>query len=266
VASLLNLPPPAGPTPLTVEEISRLADLAGVPDANRHIFSDIIVRDLDDLSVRQRKEGPRSDALKKAVASLRSARQALEDMTHEEKQYFSPIDAPMDDDWYIQLALRIEEFLHHVDGGALTRSGGLLPVCFPYRGTRSKRSPGRPLGTRINPALESIVGILTIAAVYAGGGFSVDEKSGRGTLVDALKVLAPHFPKGAVPKVPPLKTLRRAKNEVMNRIKHLLKIDYTFQKEREELQKARTIEQYEAIEKTHEEARARLGPSDRKRR
>ena len=265
MASLLNLPPPAGPTPLTAGEISRLADLAVVPDANRHIFSDLIVRDLDELSVRQRKEGPRSDALKKAVTSLRSARQALEDMTHEEKQYFSPIDAHMDDGWYIQLKLCIEEFLHHADGGALT-SFGLEPVCFPSRGRGSKRSRGRPLGTRINPALESIVCTLTIAAFYAGGEFSVDEKSGGGTLVDALKVLAPHFPKGAIPNVPPLKTLRRAKNEVIKRIKHSHQIDYTFQKEREELQKARTIEQYEAIEKKYEKERARLRPDNRNRR
>jgi hypothetical protein len=148
VPSLLGLPPPVGPTPLTTEEVSRLANLAGVPDANRHNFSDLIVHELTELHIRQRKEGPRSDALKKAVASLRSARQALQDMTQEEMRYFAFADA---NDPHIQLGIAIDTFLHIADGGALTVFG-LSPMPFPSRRGGSKRPRGRPLGTRINPA------------------------------------------------------------------------------------------------------------------
>jgi hypothetical protein len=262
VPSLLGLPPPVGPTPLTTEEVSRLANLAGVPDANRHNFSDLIVHELTELHIRQRKEGPRSDALKKAVASLRSARQALQDMTQEEMRYFAFADA---NDPHIQLGIAIDTFLHIADGGALTVFG-LSPMPFPSRRGGSKRPRGRPLGTRINPALESIVCAMTIAAFNAGGDFSIDEKSEGGTLADALKVLAPHFPRGIVPNVPPLKTLRRAKKEVVERLKWTLQMDYTFHKEREEWQTARTVEECRAIEKKHEKVRARLTGQDGRKR
>jgi hypothetical protein len=177
----------------------RLADLARVPKTEeaREYFSRLIVRTLsgpwNDLEFRTRyptrkHPGPH-DAASKDFA-VRTAAQTLRWLRHSSglserdlEELFWPSDVSADSERIQPQALR----------------------------------RGRRPGTVKNRTFQSFVRGLFLAAERTGGRYTLEKNIGKGTVIEAIDILAPYLPDGFVPKNLPLSTLQRIKSTLSKR-------------------------------------------------
>ncbi len=83
----------------------------------------------------------------------------------------------------------------------------------PMHGLRALReTSGRPRGDIGNPVFQDLVFSILSCAMEAGGKLTVDKNNNKGTLIEALGILRPHFPPGVVPNVLSGSTLSRLKS------------------------------------------------------
>jgi len=73
---------------------------------------------------------------------------------------------------------------------------------------------GRRRGTVKNPAFQVFVRGLFLAAVRAGGRYTLEKNMQKGTVIEAIDNLAPYLPDSFVPKNLPFSTLQRIKSTV----------------------------------------------------
>jgi hypothetical protein len=73
---------------------------------------------------------------------------------------------------------------------------------------------GRPRGTVKNRVFQVFVRGLFLAAVRAGGRYTLEKNIQKGTVIEAIDILASYLPGGFVPKNLPFSTLQRIKNTV----------------------------------------------------
>ena len=232
----------------TNDELVRLADIARVPQENCEKFSigivEFVLPHIWDFAKPPTK--PRSKALSRAISAMHAARQAVVDLEYIEGSTFGP----SDEEWlengqpdsfinfgsigkgehrpwksasdtsmsakqkatlarseYLEhLAWVIEEFL--VYAGENLDYRRLQPQEI-RRGPRAGRNRNRPL--------EDLVIDLIYCAETYGGRLTLEKNNGRGTLIDALRVIAPHVPKGMVPPALSGSTLQRIKTEYAKR-------------------------------------------------
>jgi hypothetical protein len=92
---------------------------------------------------------------------------------------------------------------------------------FPHQGApsrkRGKSARGRRPGSIGEPIFQNFVLHLWIYTDEAGGKLSFDNVKREGTLVKAIKMLAPYLPDGVVPQVlpePTLRHIRKRRNEL----------------------------------------------------
>jgi hypothetical protein len=211
------------PTP-TADELARLADIAEVRQENREYFLTKIIEEVLPeawMLAKPTNSGPRSKALSRAIAAIQAARQAIVDLNHVEGDTFGP----PDDEWLQQsrakdrdvtdtkkaaLYMRIDYFhrLEYVLQEFLWNAGEAYdPVPLkPQEPRRGRRSGG--IGNR---GLQQIAIDLLFYADRAGGNLTVEKNTKRGTLAEALHIIAPYTPPGAIPKELPFSTLQRIK-------------------------------------------------------
>jgi hypothetical protein len=177
----------------------RLADLARVPKTEeaQEYFSRLIVRTLsapwNDLEFRTRYPtwnypGPRDAASKDFAAH--TAAQTWRWLRHSSglreralEEFFWPLDVSADSE-------RIQPQAHR---------------------------RGRRPGTVKNPAFQSFVRGLFLAAERAGGRYTLEKNIGKGTGIEAIHILVPYLPDGFVPKNLPISTLQRIKSTLSKR-------------------------------------------------
>jgi hypothetical protein len=73
---------------------------------------------------------------------------------------------------------------------------------------------GRRRGTVKNPEFQVFVRGVFLAAVRAGGRYTLEKNIQKGTVTEAIDTLTPYLPDGFVPKNLPFSTLQRIKNTV----------------------------------------------------
>jgi hypothetical protein len=78
---------------------------------------------------------------------------------------------------------------------------------------------GRPKGTIKNRAFQGFVRGLFLAAERAGGRYTLEKNIRKGTVIEAINILAPYLPDGFVPKNLPFSTLQRIKTTLPKRRK-----------------------------------------------
>ena len=175
------------------ESLPKLIELARVPNVRRDAFwwdaGDI----LSDLLLTQGNIHANLELLKnasfaKAVNALKSARQALAQIDDAPREAFRG---------YVSIA---EEAVHDF----LASVGELEP--------KRPRRRGRPSGKFHDPVSNEFVFRLVECAVFNGGKLTFDKNTKEGTLIEALRELAPYLPEGVDPDKLSSATLQRIKD------------------------------------------------------
>ena len=81
---------------------------------------------------------------------------------------------------------------------------------YPYE-RRRRRQRGKTPGTLKDSIFQNFVCALLIFTRRSRGGFTLEKNIRKGTLIKAIKMLAPYLPNGFVPKRLPTSTLQRLK-------------------------------------------------------
>jgi hypothetical protein len=173
--------------------LPRLADLARVPERARNRFFDYVINILFDALENyfwNREAASRLDgnaALTRAMGALRSARQALAELDAQHREAL----------WWpiAEVESGIDMFCEMVGSTETARP--------------RPRRQGRPTGAVKDSVFQVLCESLLQAAETAGGKLTLQKNAKRGTLIDALDMLAPHLPDGLVPAALPLSTLER---------------------------------------------------------
>ena len=214
------------------DELSRLADLARIPQENRGSFSSSVTEDLLPRvwawAFRPTLTKPRSKQLSKAVSAVLAARQAIIDIESE----FVAL-RPSEEGWWSEEcwgdAGRPEDFTND-EAAEQERSAflqrdllGSFEQFLFYVGENPGPDPlpqsprrGRRSGSVGNRAFVALVRSLLIRVKRAGGRLTLEKNAGQGTLIDAIRLLEAYAPPGVVPKVLPHSTLQRIKSEPDN--------------------------------------------------
>jgi hypothetical protein len=170
----------------TDEELSRLADLACVPQEARREFSDFIVnrllRDFDVLG-----EGHHHDqaAVTLAVKAARLLKLKIAKLDLKDRE--SLVERSLEEgiNLFLERAVGSHEFLR----------------------SRQVSGPGRPSDTVKNRGLRQFVLNLDFIAERLGGKFTLTKSTRTGTLIKAIELLRPYVPPGVVPRVLPISTV-----------------------------------------------------------
>jgi hypothetical protein len=178
--------------------LPRLADLARVPERARNRFFDYVINILFDAVENYFDRDFASylldgnAALTRAMGALRSARQALAELDAQQREAF----------WWpiAEVESGIDRFCEWVGSTETARP--------------RPRRQGRPTGAVKDSVFQVLVRELLQAAETAGGRLTLQKNANRGTLIDALNMLALHLPDGLVPAALPLSTLQRIKTAV----------------------------------------------------
>jgi hypothetical protein len=118
-----------------------------------------------------------------------------------------------------ELAARTWRYLRHASG---LSERDLEELFWPLEGDSEQIQPqahrrGRPRGTVKNRAFQVFVRGLFLAAVRAGGRYTLEKNIQKGTVIEAIDILAPYLPDGFVPKNLSFSTLQRIKSRLPKR-------------------------------------------------
>jgi hypothetical protein len=187
----------------------RLAKLARVPDENRDgfwlaVFGAVLDAWEHDAGREWAVSLKQNEMLSRAIVALRAARQALAELDEECKKVM----------WRGGLAEA--QFWGHLP--ELTADIEQRIDSF-FRWVREETEPPRPRahrrgrrpGTVKNPRFRVFLRKLRSAAKASGGtlGLQKNIAKGKGPLLDAIKIVAPHLPDGFVPERLSASTLQR---------------------------------------------------------
>jgi hypothetical protein len=171
------------------EVLSRLAELGNIPQEKRKAFSDFMTNSL--LEIRVISERPHNEqAVSKAVRTAQNLKRELASLDPKDRERF--VDQSLEDeiDRFVEITMDWHTRLRHL---LLQRS----------RKDQGK-GLGRPKGTRNYPILRQLVLDLVHVTKWAGGKFKYDKNyPENGTLKEALELLRPYMPTGAVPPTLP---------------------------------------------------------------
>jgi len=180
------------------EALPKLIELACVPKARRDGFWWAIGDALLDCLLTQgdihaNSELQKNESFARAVEALKSARKALAQMDESAREAFRGR--------ILVVQEGIDEFLTALEEAKTE----------PKRPLHSDplRQRGRPAGTVQNSASHDFVHKLSECASLNGGTFTLEKNIRRGTLIEALELLAPYLPKGVDPEKLHPSTLQR---------------------------------------------------------
>jgi hypothetical protein len=182
--------------PLPNDVALRVSDLAGVPSEGREHFCDLLCETLDGVRRRARHAEP-GPALVKAANAVRALDEALANLNNEDRKAVEGLLAEhpgYSDAEAAEAVVLLREKISWLVGlfstatGKSSGSGGQ-----PDRG-------GRRRGTVENVVFQDFVFDLLTNAGASGGDFKFDKNYETGTLLDAIKILTPHLPRGVIPK------------------------------------------------------------------
>ena len=180
------------------EAVPKLTDVARVPKAYRDAFWWAVGDALFDCLLTQgdihaNSELQRNPSFTIAVDALKSARQALARIDEAARETFRRRISAVQEG--------IDEFLTALED---LKTEPKQPLRSETLGQR-----GRPAGTVKDRASQEFVYKLLECASLHGGTFSLEKNIRRGTLLEALKLLAPYFPEGVAPEKLSPSTLQR---------------------------------------------------------
>ena len=190
---------PAKPQRLPSEdELSRLAELARVPQEARREFSDFMVnrllRDFLELGERQHHN---QVAVTQAIKAARLFKLKIAKLDLKDREYLVERSLEEEINLFLERAVGPHEFLR--------------------RGLVGRR--GRPSDTVKNRGLRQFVLNLLFIAERLGGGFTFTKSNGTGKLIKAIELLRPYAPPGVVPRVLPSSTIGTWKNKASKKNK-----------------------------------------------
>jgi hypothetical protein len=205
-----------------------------VPKTNevRKFFSKFIVEILlynqRCLTLKPALGHPRSATVTRAIRAMRAARLALADLDRADRRTFGDQEFSI----LFNLECALHKFMFHVDGGA---APDVIPGQAPRRGRRS--------GGTGNLGLRALVIDLLFITNQVGGWLSLEKNAQKGTLVDAIRILAPYVPTGVVPKFLSFSTLQRIKTDQAKTAKEEARLDEEMAQE--------TLRELQAIARAH---------------
>ena len=196
----------------------RLAELARVPEENREEFWLAVFRAVldawdHDASRKWRMSLYQNEVLARAIDALRAARHALADLDEDCKKVTAgssrlvdPLDGTRDEDWFWWRLTELTADIERGMDGFFVLTGEETE---PPRARAHRR--GRRPGTAKNLRFRVFLRKLRNAAKASGGtlGLQKNIAKGKGPLLDAIEIVAPHLPDGFVPERLSASTLQR---------------------------------------------------------
>jgi hypothetical protein len=178
------------------EKALRISDLARVPPSEREFFGDCvcgIVREFWQLDRLPAKPGP---ALIKAAKAIQMLHEAQFEFGEADRALLSRIleTKPVEFDEQFERLPQTTARLYSIFNSTMGTSKR------PDRGG-PPRTPGRKKGSVSvhNRALQKLVRDLSLAALAAGGNFTINKNFKTGSLIEALDALRDYLPAGVVP-------------------------------------------------------------------
>jgi hypothetical protein len=182
----------------TDKELSRLADLARVPQETRGEFSDFIanrlLRDFYQLGERQHHN---QAAVTKTIKAARLFKLKIAKLDPKDREYLVERSLEEEINFFLERAVGPHEFLR--------------------RALVGRR--GRPLDTIKNREFRPFVLNLLFIAERLGGGFTFTKSNRTGTLIKAIELLRPYAPPGVVPRALSHSTIGTWKNKASTKNK-----------------------------------------------
>ena len=206
MSEVINTPPKMP----SDEVLQQLADLLVVPSEQREFFFEFVCTnvqtawELDGLA----KQGLASKKGKKFVAAALTLYDTIGNLTHRERELIKGI--------FSKAAFIFDRISSGGVPGLEKTAHQLALLASLITGKPSPRYPsqlpespgqGRRLGSIKNTIFQQFVWDLLISITEAGGTFTYEKQTPRGTLVEAINKLAPSLPDQFVPK--PLPGLQR---------------------------------------------------------
>ena len=193
----------------------QVADIACVPVEEREpFFCDCICGAVKMVWDRDRRATTSSSgpALLQAAKAARNLYEAVCNLNKEDRDWVEKLLAQEPSNFQEQLrnfphAAWLLAFLF---SNAIGRS---IPLISANSGSSGKLR--RRPGTVNDMTFQVFVRHLLLIATEAGGEFTLDKNSNKGTLIDTLNILRPHLPKGLVPNVLPVGTLQKIKSKYL---------------------------------------------------
>jgi hypothetical protein len=177
------------------EALPKLIERAGIPEACRTSFWHAVLDALHDClltqgSIHAYSELRKNPSFAGAVDALKSARQALTQIDESAREAFRG--------GVLEVQGAIDDFLTALDE--------LNPE--PRR-INPLRQEGRPAGAVQNSASQDFVRKLLECAILNGGALTLEKNNSKGSLIEALALLAPYLPEGVDPEKLSASTLQR---------------------------------------------------------
>jgi hypothetical protein len=190
--------------------IAELAEDAKIPEGRqREWFGSAVINAIFDCwkveeNIDESLELLENESFAKAADALKFARTALAQVDDSCRPYVEGVEKSID------------EFLRTLFGetpaGRWQEAGSSHHQHrLAHSGSKRPLRRGRPSGTVKHPASQNFVFQLLECATMAEGNFSFEKYLGRGSLIKALKKLAPYLPEGLDPHKLPRTTLQRIK-------------------------------------------------------
>jgi hypothetical protein len=160
--------------------IASVSDLVAFTEFLRHAFDQWLYYEID-VPITEATARQISQVLRSGSAFLKR----LEGLLELEKRLGGPLRAaapgpPAAGEFIAVLISNVSRFLP-------------LLKLYQWRTTGRQHKPGRPVGAKGNPALSHLAFMLQLAALSAGGKFTLDKNTREGSLINALHLIRRHL-------------------------------------------------------------------------
>jgi hypothetical protein len=219
----MSQPPTAKPPPPD-EVLLQLAGLARIPAENYKLFFELaregvqLAWETDELANSGRAWTKSASLVRAAKASL-NLYEELGNLKQKERAWLQKI--------LVQSQGFLGTELSEVRSAAY-RLAALLNVAIgkpPSAVVSSPHQAGRKSSAVKNPNFQNFVFQLLIYASTCGGNLSLEKNIGKGTLLTALELLAPHLPDGFEPSTLSMSTYQRLKDSLRETEKAVENLD-----------------------------------------
>jgi hypothetical protein len=215
--------PKIHPSPALCDDVARVADLADVPPEKRASFYGLLCGTVHAVQSRARRTKPGPELIEAADAA-RTLHEALGSLNKDDREWIERLLAELPEWSDAAISLRNLPQTVWLLATLFSTAIGNSPPSGPGKAARHGQR-GRRRGTVKNVIYQKFVFELLVSVGVNGGDLSFDKNYRTGTLLDAMKILAPHLPDGVVPDKPPLGILQRLITEYRQISRELASID-----------------------------------------
>lgn len=212
---------PTQPTREQLKDVAlRVAELAQVPAIKCERFCEEICHKVQRVWLQDRRAVPSKPgrALLRAADAARVLHEAFWSLNEVDREWVKRITAGEPD--YQELLRPLRLTVSQIDDLLSIAVGRFIPRMPASAVLRYKA--GRRKGDRGDAMFVGLIQSLVFSTAIAGGKLTFDKNYKKGTLVEVLKTLRPHLPRGVVPNALNWGTIQKVKTKTLKDLRHFL--------------------------------------------